>query len=109
MEKLPIIFRTEPDDREAGLVAIFPTLCEGYAGYHMRCYAHVGQHGSASLDYYRDTVPARPDEYAALLRELRDIYSRPDDPEAVELVVCQRISAKHKEEFLREARRMAYA
>lgn len=108
MEKLPVIFRTEPGDRKAGLVAIFPSVCEGYAGYHMGCYAHIGQHGSASLDYYRsETIPAKPEEYADLLQELRGIYERGEDP--VELVIYRRMTPQHRAAFIREANRMANA
>ena len=46
-------------------------------------------------------VSAKPEEYAGLLRELRGIYGRSrgaDDP-AIELKVCSRMTAKHREEF----------
>ena len=37
------------------------------------CYAHIGQHSEASLDYYRLGRPAKPREYAELKRELERI------------------------------------
>ena len=37
------------------------------------CYAHIGQHSEASLDYYREGRPATPKEYASLKRELTGI------------------------------------
>ena len=41
---------------------------------HVMCYAHVGQHGEASLGYYRyRTRPATPEEYRGLQRELNRI------------------------------------
>lgn len=78
----------------------------------MLCYAHIGQHGTASLDYYWETKPANPEEYAELLAELRGIYtdaplSRPDIyGEPVELQIYQKITPKHRAEFLRQARDM---
>lgn len=107
MEKLPVIFRKESDD---SILAIFPTQCEGYAGYHMLCYAHVGQHGSCSLEYYQNnTTPAAPDEYAPLLVELTAIYTtRPSERsdiygEPITLDVrARRTSAMHKQ-FMAQA------
>lgn len=99
MTHLPVIFRKESDGT---IVAIFPTICEGYAGWHMLCYAHIGQHGTASLDYYqRDTKPALPDEYAPLLSELTAIYHD------CQLVPHKRMTAKHREQFRLEAARIA--
>lgn len=37
------------------------------------CYAHIGQHSEASLDYYREGRLAKPREYADLKRELERI------------------------------------
>jgi hypothetical protein len=37
------------------------------------CYEHVGQHGAASLDYYRKGRPATPREHADLKAELRSM------------------------------------
>ena len=36
----------------------------------MSCYAHIGQHSEYSRAWYNTTKPARPEEYAALKREL---------------------------------------
>lgn len=98
MDKLPVIFRKESD---GSILAVFPTQAESYAGYHMTCYAHIGQHGTCSLDYYRETKPAKPKEYADLLSELRGIYETGDDP--VKLAVSERRSAAMQSEFLRQA------
>lgn len=65
----PVIFRK---DRSTGEVtAVFPTLPE--IAYTVRCYAHIGQHGSCNRAWYICTKPATPDEYAPLLRELVQI------------------------------------
>lgn len=43
-------------------------------GWVKTCYAHVGQHGTCHRDWYRDrTRPAKPEEYADLLKELEAI------------------------------------
>lgn len=106
MNKLPVIFRKESD---GSILAVFPTQAESYAGYHMLCYAHIGQHGTCSLEYYRETKPAKPDEYAPLLAELTAIYTtrpmeRPDIyGEPVKLVVSERRSAAMQSEWLRQS------
>ena len=66
------------------------------------CYQHIGQHSSASYDYYRaDTKPINKfnplsqDQQAAvdaLIREVTQIYEQGDD--AVKLVWKKRITRK---------------
>jgi len=104
MNKLPVIFRRESDN---SILAVFPTMAESYAGYHMLCYAHVGQHGTCSLDYYRETTPATPEQYADLLAELRGIYESDHYGEPVTLDIRARRSAKINAEFLAQARAIA--
>ena len=42
------------------------------------CYAHVGQHAKCCIEWIReDTVPATPDQYAPLLKELCTIGYNP--------------------------------
>ena len=56
------------------IIAVFP-YCWNKKNHDITCYAHVGQHGPCELDFYRNcTKPAKPDEYAELLSELRTIY-----------------------------------
>lgn len=75
MEQLPVIFRAERAGEFAGTVtAVFPTLPDDYLGQKFTVYATIGQHGGACLDWYKATRPARPDEFADLLQELRQIY-----------------------------------
>lgn len=102
MDNLPVIFRKEPGD--GSILAVFPTIAESYSGYHMLCYAHVGQHGTCSLDYYRETKPASEEESADLYRELRGIYESDHYGEPVKLVPAKRRSAAMQSEFLRQAR-----
>lgn len=55
---------------------------------HRVCYAHVGQHSECSIEWVlKDTRPATKAEYAALLRELRQIYNTDGDT----LVIRQRV------------------
>lgn len=103
LEQLPVIFRTDekviPGFAQE-VTAVFPTLPGTNDPQTMTCYAHVGQHGTCSLDWYDSTRPANREEYGPLLAELRGIYeTRPaSNPEIygppVKLRVCKRISAK---------------
>lgn len=98
--KLPVIFRAERSGPFKGdVTAVFPTLPADYAGLQMTCYAHIGQHSGCSFGWYVETRAAHPHEYAALLAELRGIYSREDDEEAVELVVYQRRNEHHRKAY----------
>ena len=65
-------------------------------------YAHVGQHSPCSWKWYRSTPPAKPEEYADLLAELRRIYERGDD--AVTLQVRQRITSAMRRALLQASR-----
>ena len=105
MELLPVIFRTAekviPDfGKPSEVVAIFPTLPGTNDPRTVTCYQTIGQHGTASLDWYsQETRPATRTEYGPLLAELKGIYeTRPAaNPETygppVKLRVCKRISA----------------
>jgi len=62
--------------KEGDVIALFPDQPEGRG--LVNSYQHVGQHGAA--DYrgvVRDTKPAKPVEYRALLRELKSIGYTP--------------------------------
>ena len=105
---LPVIFRADRSGPSKGEVtAVFPTVPADYAGILMTCYAHIGQHGGCSFVWYRTTRPAKPEEYADLLAELRAIYGRdggPDDPPVV-LRITRRITAMHRREFEADVQR----
>jgi hypothetical protein len=103
-EKLPVIFRADFDSGE--ITAVFPTLPHDERSDLVTCYAHVGQHGACSKDWFMGTRNATLGELQPLLRELQSIYSAPDDPEAVDLEVVgtwtiehQRAAAKQREEW----------
>ena len=63
----------------------------------MAYYAHVGQHGSCSYDWYiTDTKPAKPDEYANLKAELESI--------GYDLDIKQQSNADKQREAVKEYR-----
>jgi hypothetical protein len=100
---LPVIFRAE---RSGQVTAVLPTMAADYAGREFVTYAHIGQHGGATLPWYRETRAARPDEYADLLQELRGIYERshaPGDP-VFRLDVRRRFTAAHRAAWQADAR-----
>jgi hypothetical protein len=39
-----------------------------------KCYAHIGQHGICSKEWFDEQKEATPEQYADLLRELSGIY-----------------------------------
>ncbi|MEO1208422.1 MAG: hypothetical protein AAFX78_02670 [Cyanobacteria bacterium J06638_20] len=64
-DKTIVIFRA---DEDGDAIAFFPELPWNLAG-DMTCYQHIGQHGSASLEYYRErTFPLRLIEKKVQLR-----------------------------------------
>lgn len=64
----PVIFRKYANGQ---VIALFPADCGTNDPYTCSSYMHVGQHGSADpLGVIEDTVPATPEEFAALKQEL---------------------------------------
>lgn len=96
---LPVIFRKHYERGGLGweVTAAFPTLpSDSSDWYNFTVYAHVGQHGSASPDWFRKGRLASPAEYADLLAELRGIYENPhDDP--VRLVIYRKETRQHRD------------
>lgn len=60
------------------VLALFPHWQYGQGKDMCMSYAHVGQHGGASLDLLKECKPARYKEFSALLKELASIYT--DEP-----------------------------
>lgn len=61
--------------KEGDIIALFPDV-RNERGVHNECmsYMHIGQHSEADyLGVVSDTVPAKPEEFAPLLRELTRI------------------------------------
>lgn len=69
MCKTQVVFRKWPRSEGGGVIAIFYND-PGTSAYDCDSYEHLGQHGNASLDIINRTTPAKPEEYAALKREL---------------------------------------
>lgn len=69
---MKVIFRKY--QKEGDIIALFPEEPGSYDPSTCQCYQHVGQHGLADPTHViQTTVPATPEEYAALLRELKQI------------------------------------
>lgn len=64
-----VIFRKDKEDGD--VIAVFPE--DKQDNNMIGCYAHIGQHSTMSLDYYKETVPATPEEYKDLKAELENI------------------------------------
>lgn len=77
-DALPVRFIV---DSVGEVTAIFPTLC-GSSVYDYTCYAHIGQHSSASDGWAnaRSHRNATPEERDSLYRELQGIYEQATDP-----------------------------
>ena len=91
-----VIFRK---DKDGDVIAFFPEEGYRYDSPHlMMSYQHVGQHGAASIYYYyKDTVPAAPEDYADLLSELTRI--------GYNLKVCKRMTRQMIDKRLESLRK----
>jgi hypothetical protein len=69
MKETKVIFRKFKDNGD--IIAIFPD--EPWSNGLCASYMHVGQHSGASPNIMHETLPATPDEYATLKRELESI------------------------------------
>ena len=106
-QTIDVMFR-KYRDTSAEILAVFPYEAHDRSGQLVTCYAHVGQHGGATMEHVHSaTRPAKPDEYADLYRELQGIYERakfPGDP-VYQLRIVKRRSARRIAEALEKARR----
>jgi hypothetical protein len=110
-EETPVLFRLSAGEkwskrhgrampcwRSAYLTAVFPTIPGSVSDpYSMSCYARVGQHSSCSWEWYRETRPAKPEDYASLKRELESA------PYGYRLKVCHRITPQMRNELRKAA------
>lgn len=83
---------------EGQVTAVFVTEPADVNGRYLTCYARVGQHGSCAADWVHRTRPAKPEEYALLLRELEGFGY-------CVKVVARRTKA-HRQAFDAEVRRL---
>lgn len=74
MERTKVIFRDVAyDTGDKEILALFPEMINEYNGL-VECYAHTGQHSQADYHYIiRISKPAKPEQYAPLLKELKSI------------------------------------
>jgi hypothetical protein len=69
-----VLFRRGVRKGDTDVFALFPQLPADNEGDLCTCYQHIGGHGAASYHgCMGSSRPAREDEYADLLRELRRI------------------------------------
>lgn len=65
--------------RDGEIIALFPQIAGQIAGWLCQSYIHVGQHSAANPDIVvRQTVLAKPTEYAELHAELEQIGYNPE-------------------------------
>jgi hypothetical protein len=90
----PVIFRAEKSGEAKGAVtAVFPCGDEGRGQFTV--YAHLGQHSTGTMAWYlQRTRAAKPEEYASLLKELKEIYETEMGSEAVTLKVIQKFPSR---------------
>lgn len=69
-EQTKVIFRKFKDDK--GVIAYFPELPGTNDFNTCLSYMHLGQHGSASIDF-SNTLKAYPSEYESLKKELESL------------------------------------
>ncbi|MER9833395.1 hypothetical protein NKJ28_00260 [Mesorhizobium sp. M0145] len=90
----PVLFRIDRSGTNKQVTAVFPAEPADYEGRFYSCYAHIGQHGSASREWWQSkTRPATPAEYAELKAELESA------PYGYRLQVCRRMTAAHRAAF----------
>lgn len=69
-----MLFRVWGASEGGGVIALFPTLPGTQDPESCESYEHVGQHGAADFQgMLHRTRRARPEEYAELAAELREI------------------------------------
>jgi len=73
----PVMFRKWPEKEGGGIIALFPTEPGTSDPYTCDSYESIGRHGSADpVGVIRATKPAKPAEYADLMKELHSIGYR---------------------------------
>lgn len=74
MEKVKVIFRKEKNlyTNKYEVIAFMPELKSNYG--RIVCYATMGQHSEADLEYYHHTKKATEAEYKPLYNELKAVY-----------------------------------
>jgi hypothetical protein len=91
METTKVIFKKHRDTGE--IVAFFPAIAHDVNGQYMVCYAHIGQHSSSCMGYFRECIPATQEEYASLKAELESL--------GYTLKIARKITQKDTQERMR--------
>ena len=68
--KTDVIFKITPGPKKE-VIAFLPDIPANPG--NLMSYMHVGQHGEASLDFYLECKPAKPEQYHDLKLELEGI------------------------------------
>jgi hypothetical protein len=101
IEITPVVFRAERSgDFKGDVTAVFPCEPCDLNGYDCTSYAHVGQHGGCSMQWYYGTRAAKPAEYAALQKELESA------PYGYRFKIYARIQPWMREARFAEAKRL---
>jgi hypothetical protein len=87
---LPVVYKIH----EGKVLALFPTISDS-GKYTCLSYAHIGQHGGASVDLF-SLKSATPEEYEDLHKELTQIY---DD---YNLRIVKRVSQKMNQQRIND-------
>lgn len=95
-EETPVLFRVSDGE----VVAVFPCDVAALHDYSLGCYAHIGQHSGCSLQWYHTTRKAKPEQYAALKRELES------SPYGYRLKIYQRMTSQLRDRYMAERRRL---
>ena len=98
--RIDVIFRKPANGRYADVFAIFPSIPHDIHGCYVTVYAHIGQHSGGSIPVMMSqSVPAQPQEYAPLKRELEDVVG-------YRLRVVTKVTKEHRRQLLRELQRI---
>lgn len=103
---VPVMFRKhfDRDSRTWEITAFFVTIPADPQNYTMTCFAHVGEHGGASIDYFSRGKSCRPEEYAELLAEVKQRWE-PDEDYPCTIKVYGRWNRRLRNEFYNNCRK----
>lgn len=65
-------YQTKDGQTVVEVLAVFPELKE--KPKFVMCYAHLGQHSSAHIDYVKGLEPATEEQYKGLKEELENLF-----------------------------------
>jgi hypothetical protein len=71
-EKTDVRFLIHPNAPDE-VYAYFPYEKYDAEGKYRMCYAHLGQHSGCDPDYAKESIPALPEQYDELYKELGDV------------------------------------